>query len=72
VNYLAVTLHRGDSSVSRTVYSAAMSETPIVNYTEDAVSGFGEPLPGGMPVVPDVTADPPEGGEGEGEGTPEE
>jgi hypothetical protein len=49
-----------------------MSETPIVNYTEDAVSGFGEPLPGGMPVVPDVTADPPEGGEGEGEGTPEE
>ena len=48
-----------------------MSETPVVNYTEDAVSGFGDPLPGGHPVPPDLTPDPPDppdGGEGEGEG----
>lgn len=48
-----------------------MSEEPVANYTEDAVSGFGDPLPGGMPVLPDLSPDPPdppEGGEGEGEG----
>lgn len=50
-----------------------MSEGPVANYTEDAVSGFGDPLPGGLPVEPPSgeTPDPPEGGEGEGEGTPE-
>jgi hypothetical protein len=47
------------------VYPAGMSETPaievpVANYTEDAVSGFGEPLPGGMPVLPDLTPDEPE------------
>jgi len=36
-----------------------MSEQPVVNYTEDAVSGFGEPLPGGMPVVPDLSTEEP-------------
>ena len=50
-----------------------MSEEQVANYTEDAVSGFGDPLPGGHPVVPDLSPEPPppEGGEGEGEGTPE-
>lgn len=43
-----------------------MSEGPVVNYTEDAVSGFGDPLPGGMPVLPDLSPEPPpEEGEGE-------
>ena len=47
-----------------------MSEEQVANYTEDAVSGFGDPLPGGHPVVPDLSPEPPppEGGEGEGEG----
>ena len=36
-----------------------MSELPVVNYTEDAVSGFGDPLPGGIPVVPDLSTEEP-------------
>ena len=43
----------------RPVYPERMSETPVVNYTEDAVSGFGGPLPGGVPVVPDLSPEPP-------------
>ena len=37
-------------------------EVPVANYTEDAVSGFGEPLPGGMTVLPDLTPPDPEPG----------
>lgn len=43
----------------RPVYPERMSETPVVNYTEDAVSGFGDPLPGGIPVIPDLSPEPP-------------
>lgn len=52
-----------------------MSESPVVpNVSEEAVSGFGEPMPGDMDHLPDLDgpdAPPPEGGEGEGEGTHE-
>jgi hypothetical protein len=36
-----------------------MSEGPVANYTDDAVSGFGDPLPGGMPVHPDLSTEEP-------------
>jgi hypothetical protein len=41
-----------------------MSETPVQNVGEDAFSGFGEPMPGDMPVLPDLPeATPYEGDE---------
>jgi hypothetical protein len=49
-----------------------MSEGPVVNYTADAVSGFGDPLPGGTPVVPDLNPEPPPDPEPEPEPAPEE
>ena len=55
-----------------TVYPERMSEGPVVNYTADAVSGFGDPLPGGMPVVPDLNPEPPPDPEPEPEPAPEE
>jgi hypothetical protein len=49
-----------------------MSEGPVVNYTKDAVSGFGDPLPGGMDVVPDLAPEPPPEPEPEPEEPPDE
>jgi len=35
-----------------------MSETPVQNWTTEAFSGFGEPMPGDMPVIPELEPEP--------------
>lgn len=33
-----------------------MSQTAVQNVGEDAFSGFGDPMPGDMPVLPDLSS----------------